>query len=77
MLPLEQIVFGHNISCQGVLAKSLLILDNHSKDTGPWRQSRVHPVKPMKLVKKKPDLLFLLFLLFGLGVVLSAGASLI
>jgi len=31
----------------------------------------------MKLVKKKPDLLFLLFLLFGLGVVLSAGASLI
>jgi hypothetical protein len=77
MLPLEQIVFGHNISCQGVLVKSLLILDNHSKVIGPWRQSRVHPVKPMKLVKKKPDLLFLLFLLFDLGVVLSAGASLI
>jgi len=30
-----------------------------------------------KLVKKKPDLLFILFLLFGLGVVFSAGASLI
>ena len=77
MLPVEQIVFVHNISCQGVLAKSLLILDNHSKGIGPLLQSRVHPVKPMKLVKKKPDLLFLLFLLFGLGVVLSAGASLI
>jgi hypothetical protein len=77
MLPHEQIVFGHNISCQGVLAKSLLILDIRSKVLGPWGESRVHPVKPMKLVKKKPDLLLLLFLLFGLGVVLSAGASLI
>jgi len=34
-------------------------------------------MESVKLVKKKPDLMFLLFLLFGVGVVLSAGASLI
>jgi len=28
-----------------------------------------------QVVKKKPDLMFLLFLLFGLGVVFSAGAQ--
>ena len=33
--------------------------------------------EPVKLVKKKPDLVFIIFLLFGFGVVVSAGASLI
>lgn len=36
-----------------------------------------HTAESVKFVKKKPDLMFILFLLFGLGVVVSAGASLI
>ncbi len=77
MLPLGQIAVGDDIRCDWVVAKGLLILNNHYMLTGPWYVSQELPVEPMKLVKKKPDLVFLLFLLFGLGVVLSAGASLI
>lgn len=59
------------------MAKGLLILENLymlcDREYLCWKR----PAESVKLVKKKPDLMFLLFLLFGLGVVLSAGASLI
>jgi hypothetical protein len=60
-----------------VVAKGLLILDNPYMLCGREYLCWKHPKESVKLVKKKPDLMFLLFLLFGLGVVLSAGASLI
>jgi hypothetical protein len=77
MLPGGQIAAGHDIRCHGVVAKGLLILDNPYMLCGPLSLRWEQPTESVKLVKKKPDLMFLLFLLFGVGVVLSAGASLI
>ena len=77
MLPCGQIAGGHDIRCRGVVAKGLRILDNRYMLCGPQYLCSKHSLESVKLVKKKPDLMFLLFLLFGLGVVLSAGASLI